>query len=203
MAPASRCEESRPLSHGYRIAELQRLRAEEEARGRRLRREIATLTSPALIDRFAREQLHMVLPGPDDQIVLIASSCRPSRRRRPSSRHARRSHGRSTRNLAAGGRRSDLACRSSACCSACGRVAVFVRLVDLQIVQHDALEARGKSQQTRRIKEPAQRGDIVDRHGKPLAYTVEEDTLGVDPRELENPRAGGRAPLRCARRLHG
>jgi cell division protein FtsL len=63
-------QRSAPLSHGYRIAELQRLRAEEEARGRRLLREIATLTSPALIDRFARERLHMVIPGPDDQIVL-------------------------------------------------------------------------------------------------------------------------------------
>jgi cell division protein FtsL len=64
-------QRSAPLSHGYRIAELQTLRAEEEARGRRLLREIATLTSPALIDQFAREQLHMVLPGPDDQIVLF------------------------------------------------------------------------------------------------------------------------------------
>jgi len=63
-------QRSVPLFDGYRIAELQSLRAEEEARGRRLRREIAALTSPALIDQFAREQLHMVLPGPDDQIVL-------------------------------------------------------------------------------------------------------------------------------------
>src|SRR5512137_2973578 len=47
-------QRSAPLSHGYRIAELQGRRAEEEARGRRLRREIAMLTSPALIDQFAR-----------------------------------------------------------------------------------------------------------------------------------------------------
>lgn len=67
-------------------------------------------------------------------------------------------------------------------------VAVFVRLVDLQIFQHEALEARGKSQQTRIVNEPAPRGDIVDRHDKPLAYTVEEDTLAVDPSKLENPR---------------
>lgn len=51
-------------------------------------------------------------------------------------------------------------------------VAVFVRLVDLQIVQHADLQARGRSQQTGIVEEPAQRGDIVDRHGKPLAYTV-------------------------------
>jgi cell division protein FtsI (penicillin-binding protein 3) len=67
-------------------------------------------------------------------------------------------------------------------------VAVFVRLVDLQILQHEALEAKGKRQQTSTVLVPAQRGDIVDRHGTPLAYTVEEDTLAVDPRELEDRR---------------
>jgi cell division protein FtsI (penicillin-binding protein 3) len=67
-------------------------------------------------------------------------------------------------------------------------VAVFVRLVDLQIFQHQALEARGKRQQTSTVKEPAQRGDIVDRHGKPLAYTVEEDSIGADPSKLADPR---------------
>ncbi len=67
-------------------------------------------------------------------------------------------------------------------------VAVFARLVDLQILQHKALEARGKRQQTLAVEVPAQRGDIVDRHGKPLASTVEEDTLSVDPSKLENPR---------------
>jgi cell division protein FtsL len=63
-------QRSAPLSHGYRIEKLQSARADEEARGRRLHREIAELTSPALVDRFAREQLHMVIPGPDDQIVI-------------------------------------------------------------------------------------------------------------------------------------
>jgi cell division protein FtsL len=63
-------QRSAPLSHGYRIEKLQSARADEEARGRRLHREIAELTSPALVDRFAREQLHMVPPGLDDQIVL-------------------------------------------------------------------------------------------------------------------------------------
>ena len=112
-------QRSAPLSHGYRIVELQRLRAEEEARGRRLRREIAALASPAVIDRFAREQLHMVLPGPDDQIVLTLV-VPPSRRRRPSSRHARRSHVAAfgTSQLAADGRTSPVDRR--ACCSASG-----------------------------------------------------------------------------------
>jgi hypothetical protein len=59
-----------PLSHGYRIEKLQHFRADEEDIGRRLRLEIASLGSPALIERLAREQLHMVPPGPDDQIVI-------------------------------------------------------------------------------------------------------------------------------------
>ena len=66
--------------------------------------------------------------------------------------------------------------------------AVFVRLVDLQIFQHAALEARGKRQQTTIVPVPAQRGDIVDRSGRLLAYTAEDYTLGVDPRELEDRR---------------
>lgn len=66
-------------------------------------------------------------------------------------------------------------------------VAVFVRLVDLQIVRHAALEARGRSQQQRRVREPAQRGDIVDRRGRPLASTVQDHTLSVDPTKVENP----------------
>jgi cell division protein FtsB len=63
-------QRSAPTSHGYQIEKLRSALADEEARERRLRREIAALTSPALVDRFAREQLHMVLPGRDDQIVL-------------------------------------------------------------------------------------------------------------------------------------
>ena len=63
-------QRSVPLSDGYRIEKLRRDLRDEEARERRLRREILTLTSPALVDQFAREQLHMVIPGPDDQIVL-------------------------------------------------------------------------------------------------------------------------------------
>ena len=59
-----------PRSHGYQIEQLRSARAAEEARGRRLRAEIAALESPAVVGRFAREQLHMVLPGSDDQIVL-------------------------------------------------------------------------------------------------------------------------------------
>ncbi len=63
-------QRSAPLSHGYRIEEIQRLRAEEGALGRRLRLEIASLKSPALIERLATERLHLVPLGPDDQIFI-------------------------------------------------------------------------------------------------------------------------------------
>jgi len=64
-------QRSAPLTRGYRIEQVQLLRDQEEERGRRLRAEIETLRSPALIERLAREQLRMVLPGSDDQIVLF------------------------------------------------------------------------------------------------------------------------------------
>jgi cell division protein FtsI (penicillin-binding protein 3) len=67
-------------------------------------------------------------------------------------------------------------------------LAVLVRLIDLQVYQHDDLAALARRQSTRVEEEPAQRGDLVDRHGRVLAYTVKEDTLGADPSKLEDPR---------------
>ncbi len=58
------------VSHGYDLERLQRLRAEEEALGRRLRLEIDSLRSPALIESLARNQLHLVAPGRNDSIVI-------------------------------------------------------------------------------------------------------------------------------------
>ncbi len=188
-------QRSAPLSHGYRVVQTPARCAPRRRRiGRRLRAEIASLESPALIERLAREQLRMVLPGPDDQIVLQLVVPPPAAalvRRRVTLGGAMAEHSepRSWRQTA-GPRLLIVGVLLSV-----WAVAVFVRLVDLQILQHDALEARGKRQQTRMVKVPAQRGDIVDRHGKPLAYTVEEDTLGVDPTQAREPAAVGRAAL--------
>jgi cell division protein FtsL len=63
-------QRSAPLSYGYRLEELQRARAAEEARARRLQLEIATLESPALIEQLAVRGLHLVSPGRDDQFVI-------------------------------------------------------------------------------------------------------------------------------------
>jgi cell division protein FtsI (penicillin-binding protein 3) len=69
----------------------------------------------------------------------------------------------------------------------CCALAVLARLVDLQIVQRADLEARAASQQTNLVEVPAQRGDVVDRHGRLLAYSVEADTVCAVPSRVQNP----------------
>src|SRR5437867_1534492 len=52
-------------------------------------------------------------------------------------------------------------------------VAIEARLVYLQVVQHDELVSRAERQQMRTVTAPAKRGDIVDRRGNVLAYSVD------------------------------
>jgi cell division protein FtsL len=58
------------LRHGYRLEQMQRERANEEAINRHLRLEIETLRSPARIERMATGRLRMVAPAADDAIVI-------------------------------------------------------------------------------------------------------------------------------------
>jgi cell division protein FtsL len=58
------------LRHGYQLEELQRQRAAEEETGRRLRLEIETLKSPKRIEKLATERLHLVVPSPEEAVVL-------------------------------------------------------------------------------------------------------------------------------------
>jgi cell division protein FtsI (penicillin-binding protein 3) len=66
-------------------------------------------------------------------------------------------------------------------------LAILVRLVDLQIFQRAALEARAENQRTNLVDVPAQRGDLLDRHGKVLAYSVDADTLCAVPNKVRDP----------------
>ena len=77
-------------------------------------------------------------------------------------------------------------------------MAIEARLVYLQVVQHAELTARAERQQSRTIEAPAKRGDILDRHGRILAYSVDADTIYAVPTEIDDPDAGGRRAL-CAR----
>ena len=58
------------LRHGYRLEEMQRERANEEAINRHLRLEIEKLRSPERIERMATGKLRMVAPSAEDAIVI-------------------------------------------------------------------------------------------------------------------------------------
>jgi cell division protein FtsL len=63
-------QRSVPVSHGYRLEETHRARADEDAIGRRLRLEIASLRAPARIEWLAINQLHLVAPQRNDSMVI-------------------------------------------------------------------------------------------------------------------------------------
>jgi cell division protein FtsI (penicillin-binding protein 3) len=72
-------------------------------------------------------------------------------------------------------------------------VAIEARLVYLQVVQYSDLMARAERQQLRTITPPAKRGEILDRNGHLLAYSVDADTVAADPSEINDPAAAARA----------
>jgi cell division protein FtsI (penicillin-binding protein 3) len=63
-------------------------------------------------------------------------------------------------------------------------IAIEARLVYLQVVRYTDLASRAERQQSRTIEAPAKRGDIVDRHGRILAYSVDADTIYAVPSEI-------------------
>jgi len=65
--------------------------------------------------------------------------------------------------------------------------AIEARLVYLQVIDHADLMARADRQQMRTINPPAKRGEILDRNGRVLAYSVDADTIAADPTEVEDP----------------
>jgi cell division protein FtsI (penicillin-binding protein 3) len=70
------------------------------------------------------------------------------------------------------------------------------RLLYLQVVRHSDLQARADRQHNRTIAAPAKRGEILDRNGNVLAYSVDADTIFADPSEVEDPDKAAR--LVCA-----
>ncbi len=70
--------------------------------------------------------------------------------------------------------------------------AIEARLVYLQVFQHAELVARAERQRLNTLDLPARRGDILDRHGNLLAYSVDVDSIVADPTEIEDPRNAAR-----------
>jgi cell division protein FtsI (penicillin-binding protein 3) len=63
------------------------------------------------------------------------------------------------------------------------------RLVQIQVVQHDAFARAARQQQTRRVLLEPARGRIYDRHLRSLADNVALSRLSVRPRDVKNARA--------------
>ncbi len=63
------------------------------------------------------------------------------------------------------------------------------RSAQLQVMQRDTLAERGDRQRLREIPIRAERGDILDRFGAPLAMSVRDWRLIADPRLIANPSA--------------
>jgi cell division protein FtsI (penicillin-binding protein 3) len=72
-------------------------------------------------------------------------------------------------------------------------VAIEGRLIYFQVVEHDRLVAAAERQQSRTISAPAKRGDILDRRGRLLAYSVDADTVYAVPSEVGDAHSAGAA----------
>jgi cell division protein FtsI (penicillin-binding protein 3) len=79
---------------------------------------------------------------------------------------------------------------------ACWIGAIEARLVYLQVVNHDELVRLAERQHNRAITVPGKRGDLVDRDGRLLAYSVDGDAIWADPSRVADRR---RPPGRSAR----
>jgi stage V sporulation protein D (sporulation-specific penicillin-binding protein) len=71
--------------------------------------------------------------------------------------------------------------------------AIEGRLVFLQVVRHQELAARADRQQMRTVTAPAKRGEIRDRHGRLLAFSVDVDSIYAVPAEIAEPAATAQA----------
>ena len=81
------------------------------------------------------------------------------------------------------------------CALAFWTVVIEARLVQMQVFQHDDYVARALDQQQKVWKLTGNRGDIVDRNGEILAYSVAAQTLTADPSKVED--AAGTAAAIC------
>ena len=67
-----------------------------------------------------------------------------------------------------------------------GMSALVGRLYYVQVVQHDTLLTMAKEQQNKNIPIPAKRGDIVDRNGDMVAFSVKTYTIWARTSEITN-----------------
>jgi cell division protein FtsI (penicillin-binding protein 3) len=64
---------------------------------------------------------------------------------------------------------------------------LLLRLVDLQVLDHQRYRRLAESQHIRKVEVPATRGAIYDRNGDPLAMSVQVDSVVVNPKLIPDP----------------
>ncbi|MBA3514485.1 MAG: transpeptidase family protein [Pyrinomonadaceae bacterium] len=69
----------------------------------------------------------------------------------------------------------------------CWMLAISVRLVYLQISDHDRLIGRAQRQQQFVLDTEPERGQLLDRHDRELARSIQTASMFVDPAEFERP----------------
>ena len=83
-------------------------------------------------------------------------------------------------------------------------IGIEARLYFLQVASHDDLVARANRQTDRTTTLPAKRGEIYDRHGRLLAYSVDADTVYAVPYDVKDATATATALCRvledCSRK---
>ncbi|HUU35385.1 MAG TPA: penicillin-binding protein 2, partial [Vicinamibacterales bacterium] len=78
-------------------------------------------------------------------------------------------------------------------CLATWAAGIEARLVYLQVFQHADMLARAVRQQNRVLEAQARRGEIRDRNGRLLAYSVNVDTIYAVPSEIADAKAAATA----------
>lgn len=66
----------------------------------------------------------------------------------------------------------------------CTFVVLFLKLYDLQINQHEEMQEKAVSQQTRSAVVTASRGTIFDRNGLAMAISATAETVNISPKEI-------------------
>src|SRR5690606_28718713 len=67
-----------------------------------------------------------------------------------------------------------------------GTTALVLRAVDLQLVRKDFYQRQGDARFLREIAIPTSRGQILDRHGEPLAVSTPVESLWANPMVLRS-----------------
>jgi cell division protein FtsI/penicillin-binding protein 2 len=76
-------------------------------------------------------------------------------------------------------------------------VTIEGRLAYLQIFRHAEMSALAENQQVRTIETTPKRGDILDRNGNVLAFSVEADSIYAVPTDIGDPDAAAAALCRA------